>query len=105
MQVGTRDVVLARAVVEVRLQFSNSYFIVLNNVYYIPNFRRNLISVSRLLEHNYSISFSNKDIIISRNGLNICSGILENNICMLRSLTRNSLLNAELLKVEKPKAK
>ena len=89
---------------EVRFQF-NSCFLSLNNVYYIPGFSRNLISVSRLLERLYSVSFNNKSVIVSRNGLNICSGLIENNLYVLRPSLHTSLLNTELFKVEKPKTK
>ena len=49
MRVGTRNVFLARAVGVVRLAFNNNCFPSLDNVYYIPGFTRNLISISRLL--------------------------------------------------------
>ena len=104
MRVGSGDVVLARAVGVVRLHFG-SCFIILDNVYLIPGFTRNLISVSKLLEQLYSVSFNNKSVIIAKNGLNICSGLNENNLYVLRPLIHTTLLNAELFKVENPKTK
>ena len=80
MRVGTWNVVSARVVRAARLAFNNC-FLSLDNVYYIPGFTRNLISVSKLLQQLYSVYFSNKSVIISRNRLNICSGLIENN-CM-----------------------
>ena len=53
------------------LNFWNK-FLVLNNVFFIPDFRRNLNSVSMLHEHLFSIYFINNEIVISRNGLDIC---------------------------------
>ena len=53
------------------LNFRNK-FLVLNNVFFIPGFRRNLISVSMLHEQLFGISFINNEIGISRNGLDIC---------------------------------
>ena len=43
MRMGNDSVVSAKAVGEVRLQFRNNKFVILNNVYFIPGFRRNLI--------------------------------------------------------------
>ena len=77
----------------VRLHFRNK-FLLLNNVYFIPDFRRNLISMSRLFEQIFSVSFLNNEIIISKNGLNICSAKMENRLYMLRS-DEQSLLNTE----------
>ena len=76
----------------------------MNNVYYIPGFRRNLISVSRLYEQLFKVSFNDKVVIISRKGLNICSVILDNGLYFLRP-TFNTLLNTEMFKVEQPKSK
>jgi hypothetical protein len=47
-------------------------FLFLNNVCFIPGYRRNLISISMLHEQLFSISFINNEIVISRNGLDIC---------------------------------
>ena len=55
MCVGSEDVMSTRAVSVVRLHFG-SCFIILDNVYLIPGFTRNLISVSKLLEQLYSVS-------------------------------------------------
>ena len=50
--------VSAVAVGAVRLELGNK-FLVLNNVYCIPGFRRNLISVSKLYEQFFTVSFDN----------------------------------------------
>ena len=104
MRVGSGAVVSARAMGVVRLHFG-SCFIILNNVFLILGFTQNLISVSKLLEQLYSVSFNNKFVIIAKNGLNICSGLKENNLYVLRLLIYTTLLNTELFKVEKPKTK
>ena len=71
MRVGSGKVVSAKAVGVARLNFRNK-FLVLNNVIFIPGFRINLIFVSMLHEQLFSICFINNDIVISRNGLDIC---------------------------------
>ena len=97
MRVGSGEVVSAKTVGVARLSLRNK-FLVLNNVFFIPGFRRNLISVSMLHEQLFSISFINNEIGISRNGLDICHAKLENGLYVLRS-TELSLNNSELFKV------
>ena len=63
MRLGSGEVVSAIAVGVARLEFGNN-FLVLNSVYFIPGFRRNLISISLLHEQLFSISFYNNMIII-----------------------------------------
>ena len=104
MRMGNDSVVSAKAVGEVRLQFRNNKFIILNNVYFIPGFRRNLISVSVLFEQSYQVKFNGTSVFISKNGLEICTGSLDSGLYMIRSKL-NSLLSTELFKVEQPKNK
>ena len=75
----------------------------MNNVFFIPGFKRNLIYVSMLHEQLFSISFLNNEIVISRNGLDICHAKPENGLCVLRP-TERSLNNSELFKLEHPKS-
>ena len=83
MRVGSGEVVSTKAVGVAHLNFRNKIF-VLNNVFFIPGFRRNLIYVSMLHENLFSISFINNEIVISRNGLDICHAKLENGMYVLR---------------------
>ena len=99
MRVSSGKVVSAKAEGVARLNFRNK-FLVLNNVFFIPGFRRNLISVSMLHEQLFSISFINNEIVISRNGLDIFYAKPKNGLHVLR-LTKN---NSELFKVEHPKS-
>ena len=102
MRVGSGEVVSAKAVGVARLYFRNK-FLVLNNVFFIPGFRRNLISISMLHEQLFSISFINNEIFISRNGLDIYHEKPENGLYVLRP-TERSLNNSKLFKVEHPKS-
>ena len=63
MRVGSGEVVSTKAVGVACLNFRNKLF-VLNKVFFIPSFRRNLISVSMLDEKLFSISFINNEIVI-----------------------------------------
>ena len=102
MRVGNGEVVSAKEGGDARLNFRNK-FLVLNNVFFIPSFRRNLISVSMLHEQLFRISFINNEIVISRNGLDICHAKPKNGLYVLRP-TKRSLNNSELFKVEHPKS-
>ena len=95
--------VSAVAVGAVHLESRNK-FLVLNNVYCIPGFRRNLISVSKLYEQLFTVSIYNNQIVISRNGLNIFHVNNENGLYILRS-NKRTLLNTELFRVEHSKPK
>ena len=101
MRVGNGEVVSKKAVGVARLNFRNK-FLVLNNVFFILGVRRNLISVSMLHEQLFNIYFINNEIVISRNGLDICHAKPENGLYVLRP-TEQSLNNSELFKVEHPK--
>ena len=102
MRVGNGEAVSAKVVGVAHLNFRKK-FLILNNVFFIPGFRRNLISVSMLHEQLFSISFINNEIFISRNGLDICHAKPENGLYILRP-TERSLNNSELFKVEHPKS-
>ena len=98
MVVRTELRVSARAVGETRLQFATNKFLILRDVYFIPDFRRNSIYVSRLN------SFDNEIVCISKNGLNICYGYLDNGLYFIRPISK-PLLNTEMFKVVEPKSK
>ncbi|MCQ7056703.1 hypothetical protein M9Y08_18255, partial [Clostridioides difficile] len=75
---GNATRVAVVSVGDVHLSFHNSV-LVLKNVLYVPSFRKNLISVSKLMMDGYSVVFSN-NVVIMRNDSFICSGMLENNL-------------------------
>ena len=102
MRVGSGKVISANAVGVARLNFRNK-FLILNNVFFIPGFRINLISVSMLHEQLFNIYFINNEIFISRNGLDIYHAKPKNGLYVLRP-TERSLNNSELFKVEHPKS-
>ena len=102
MRVGSGVVVSGKVVGVARLNFRHK-FLILNNIFFIPNFRRNLIFVYMLHEQLFSIYFINNEIVISRNGLDICHAKPENGLYVLRP-TERSLNNSELFKVEHPKS-
>ena len=89
LRVRNRKSVSAKAVGEVRLQFGNKSLL-LDNVYFIPNISRKLISVFELYKQPFSISFNYNDIIILRNSVQICCAKLENGLYILHVLEPES---------------
>ena len=102
MRLGSGEVVSIKAVGVTHLNLRNK-FLILNNVFFILGFKRKLISGSMLHDQLFSIFFINNEIVISRNGLDICHAKPENGLYILRP-TERSLNNLELFKVEHPKS-
>ncbi|KAL0556725.1 hypothetical protein IC582_005241 [Cucumis melo] len=97
LKVGTGDVISARAVEDAKLFFENK-FMFLENLYIVPKIKRNLVSISCLIEHMYSINFSMNEAFISKNGVYICSAKLENNLYVLRPNEAKAVLNHEMFR-------
>ena len=68
--------------------------IILKDCFYVPNFKRNLISVACLFKDSYYVSF-NKNVVICKNKSHICSGWMENNLYFIKP-KMYSLLNTEV---------
>ena len=80
----------AKAVGSIKLFFTNEKFIVLKDVYYVPEFGKNLISVACMVSNGYSISFDN-GIEIYRNDCLICKGQMYDNLYHLKNNKTNAL--------------
>ena len=70
---------------------------------FIPNFSRNLISVSCLQTQSYILNFSSTNCSISRNGFHICVAPMEQGLYVLRPNTQISL-SSQLFNVAKPRS-
>ena len=104
LRVGTRDVVSARSVGNLKLFFGDR-FIILDNVLFVPRMKRNLIFISCLLEQWYKISFEINEVFIFKRGIHICSEKLENNLYMLKPSKTKAILNTEMFKIAKTQNK
>ena len=94
LRLGNRALVSASTVGDNRVNLDSSRYLDLIDVYYLPQFKRNLISVSCLNKFGYSVTF-NKDFIISKNDKFVCKGTLENDLFYLhRNISH--LLDTEL---------
>ena len=74
----------ASAMRDITLNFNNSKYLVLKDCYYIPVFKRNLISVSRLIRQGYSIYFDNDIFVFKNKGL-ICTSYYTSNLFYFQS--------------------
>ena len=76
---GNGATVSTRSVGTVKLSFSCSKFMVCKNVYYVPNFGKNLLSVAQLFGQGFHLNFNN-EIEIYINGNLITTAYLINNL-------------------------
>ncbi|KAL5760753.1 hypothetical protein ACOSP7_019243 [Xanthoceras sorbifolium] len=82
LRLGNGALVSADTMGDIKISLDSSRFFDLTDVYYIPHFKRNLISVFCLNKFGYSVTF-NKGFIISKNNKFICKGTLENDLFYL----------------------
>ena len=87
---GTR--VSAVAVGDISISFSRDRILVLKDSLYVPSIRRNLISVSRLVDNGYSVYFSNS-VVIKLNKRFICSGTLVDGLYIVNHISPALQLN------------
>lgn len=64
----------------------------------VPNFKRNLIYVSCLLEQSSYVLFNVNKVFICKEGVEICLALLENILFVLKLLVTKAILNAKLFK-------
>ncbi|MFC0539832.1 GAG-pre-integrase domain-containing protein, partial [Pelagicoccus mobilis] len=79
----------AEQVGDVRLYFSSSKYLELEDVLYVPSFRRNLVSVSCLQNKGYSVSFKG-NVVIKRKSTFICDGRMLNGLYILNASLRDN---------------
>ncbi|CAA0824201.1 Uncharacterized mitochondrial protein AtMg00300, partial [Striga hermonthica] len=87
----------AVAVGDVYLDFGLDRFLVLKDCLYVPSFRKNFISISKLFMNGFSATFDNK-VVIRFGKKFICSGSVVDNLYILESksspLQQKQLLNS-----------
>ena len=79
---GDATKVAVVAVGVIHLSFGSDRILVLNNCLYVPSFRRNLISVSKLAMDGYNV-FLDRNVSIMMNKRVICSGTLQDNLYII----------------------
>ena len=83
---GNTSRVAAIAVGVVTLHFEEGRVLVLNDCFYVPSIRRNLISISYLSCHGYSSLFNKNLVFVKYNDKLICVGMLVDNLYMLEPI-------------------
>ena len=77
---------------DVSISFDRDMILVLKDSLYVLSIRRNLISVSRLVDNGYFIYFSNS-IVIKLNKHYICSGTLVDGLYIVNHISPTLQLN------------
>ena len=81
---------------DITLSFDNYRILILNNCLYVPSFRRNLISVSKLALDGYKVCLD-RNVFIMTNKQVICSRTLQDNFYIINpSKPTLQLQNREL---------
>ena len=83
--------VLAKEIGDLNL-FLEDRYIILTNVLYIPSMKRNLISISCILEQEYRISFEITEAFIFFKDIQVCFTILENDLYKLTNQRKFCLI-------------
>ena len=69
LRMGDGNLLLAEAVGEVHLYFDEFRMIILRDCFYVPNFKRNFISIACLFKDSYYVSFNKKGVICKKKNL------------------------------------
>ena len=85
MKLGNREIISVKAIGPVVLFFENNRTLCLEDCLFVPDFKRNLVSVSCLVEHGLTLQF-NSSVSISKSFF-ICSDDLMNNLYFLSPLS------------------
>ena len=86
LRLGNGELISVKAVRQVDLSFDNSRTLYLEDCLFVPDFKRNLVSVSCLIEHGLTVQF-NSSVSIRSTSSFICSGDLMNDLYFLSPLS------------------
>ena len=86
MKLGNRELIFVKAIGPVVLFFENNNTLCLEDCLFAPDFKRNLVYVSCLVEHDLTVQF-NSSVSIRSKSFFICSGDLMNNLYFLSPLS------------------
>ncbi|MDD0148368.1 GAG-pre-integrase domain-containing protein, partial [Shigella flexneri] len=94
--VGNGMRVAVKAIGTLKLDLGLGKLLVLDNVFYVPSMRRNLVSVSLLVKSGCRLVMDSNGILISKNSVQIGSGVIMNDYLQLNC----SMAQQEILLVE-----
>ena len=85
LKLGNGELISVKAIGPVVLFFENNRTLCLEDCLFVPDFKRNLVYVSCLVEHGLTLQF-NSSVSIRSKSFFICFGDLMNNIYIFKSL-------------------
>ena len=88
LTLASKVTILAVSIGVVVLEFQNNRTLVLPDVLYVLNLRRNLIFVSKLINNGFIVNFAN-EVIVRRNNLFIYSGVETNGLYVIALIASN----------------
>ena len=86
LKLGNGELISVKAIRPVVLFFENNMTLCLEDCLFVPDFKRNLVSVSFLVEQGLIVQFNSSVSIRSKSSF-ICSGDLMNNLYFLSPLS------------------
>ena len=86
LKLGNGELIFVKAIGPVVLFFENNRTLCLEDCLFVPDFKRNLVYVSCLVEHDLTLQF-NSSVSIRSKSFFICSDDLMNNIYFLSPLS------------------
>ena len=100
---GNGATVSAMTIGCISLSFKNNKYLLLNDVYFVPDFGKNLLSVARIVEQGYSLNYNNGFEILQGNMI-ICKTILIENLYYVKPIIQhvyNTNANTDLVRESK----
>ncbi|XP_075475893.1 uncharacterized protein LOC142514930 [Primulina tabacum] len=80
---------------KVVLKMTSGKELTLNNVLYVPDIRKNLVSGSLLNKHGFRIVFESDKVVLSKNGMFVGKGYVCNGLFKLNVMAVNPVMNKE----------
>lgn len=90
---GNRTSSEVEAVGTFRLILKTGFMLDLENAFYIPFFSRNLISVSKLVQHGFSFTFNKNNFSLLKNNSVVGSEILINDLFQIDLGIKRNMIN------------
>lgn len=70
---------------------TNSAVLSVTDVYYVPEFNSNLLSVRKITEKGYTVTFSDRECLIGKDSKIICKASIKNGLYTLNATSENAM--------------
>ena len=74
---------------QVKFNFSSKNFIVLDGVKHVPKIKKNLVSMSLLVQNGYKVVFESNRVVLTKNGCFVGKGYLNDGLFKLNVMICN----------------